>query len=162
MKEFLIVTIVIICALPLALIGRLVWRWLRRDNLVAELTEETIRLSDLAGGLRNVAAEKEDFQHRYSCALDNWETAKRRIDELEAASRTDHATIGDLHDQIKKLKRDLANSRRQATKYRNLAQPPTPKKYNAIIDGKIVGKGVEAAVKVPAKVTPPARKRGGK
>lgn len=136
MKEFLIVTLVIfITLLPLALISRRLYRWLRRDNLVAELTEETIRLSDLAGGLRKVAAEKEDFQHLYSCALDNWETARRRIDELESSSRTDHQTIGDLHQQLAALKRQLASAKGQVSRLKKLAGVP---------------------------VKAPARKRGGK
>lgn len=129
MEKFLIVSaVLLISLLPLALFGRRFWRWLRQASLVAELTEETIRLSDLAGGLRKVVAEKEDFQHRYSCILDNWETARRRIDELESASRTDHQTIGDLHQQLAKAKRQLASEKSKVTKLRKLAGVPAPKK----------------------------------
>ena len=136
MKEFLIVTMVIICALPLALFGRRVWRWLRRDNLVAELEEETFRLSALAGGLKDALARAKGDCFESGCAAlqENESLGNRivelesRITELESASRTDHQTIGDLHQQLARTKRQVAAEKSKATKLRKLAGVQAPKK----------------------------------
>lgn len=140
MKELLIVTLAMfICALPLAMISRRFWRWLRQANLVAELEEETIRLSDLASGLRGaLAVAKGDCFEGGCTALKENEnlgnqivTLEDRITELESASRTDHQTIGDLHQQLAHMKRQVAAEKSKVTKLRKLAGVAAPKKRGA-------------------------------
>lgn len=147
MEKVLIVSLaVIITLLPLALLSRRLYRWLRRDNLVAELEEETIRLSDLAGGLKEALASAESQRREAEgwsdqAMKENERLGKQnysledRIIELEAASRTDHQTIGDLHQQLARTKRQLAKAKGDLTTMKKRAGIP---------------------------VKAPARKRGGK
>lgn len=152
MEKFLIVSLAaIISLLPLALFGRCLWCWLRQANLVAELTEETIRLSDLAGGLKEALAvargdvaeleekiveaerERDEALRDSNVAMEENEklgrqiyTLEDRITELEAASRTDHQTIGDLHQQLARAKRQLASAKGQVSRLKKLAGVPAP------------------------------------
>lgn len=98
------------------------WRWLRQSNLVSELEEKCAELGDqvvsLKGALAHEQADRRTAEAQYNDAMDHCTRLADRVAELESASRTDHATIGDLHQQLSSTKRQLSAAKANVTKLR--------------------------------------------